>query len=84
MRIEIVVNENGKIIAAVQEKGPLPSRASESGGSKPSAMPMLHAGPGRQRHVFALSDELAAMSLKEVLRTYRFVSDHQGPRLERK
>jgi hypothetical protein len=84
MRIELVVNGAGKIIAAVEQKEPPPPPTSELGRSKPSAMPTLLAGPGQQHHVLALPGELAAMSLKEVLRICRFVSDHQGPRLEKK
>ena len=84
MRIELVVNADGKIISAVEQKEPPPPLLSESGHSKPSAMPTLRTGPGQQHHVLTLSDELARMPLKEVLRTCRFVSDQRGARLERK
>jgi hypothetical protein len=78
MEIELIVNAAGKIIAAVERKAPAPA---EDG--KISTIPSLRAAPGQHHHVIKLSDELAAMPLKEVFRTCRFASDDNGPRLER-
>jgi hypothetical protein len=83
MQIEVVVNEDGKIIAAVEPRPATLISPSASGRESPLAQAMLHARPGQTRHVLTVPAELAGTPLKTILQMCRFVSDADGPRLEK-
>ena len=75
----VLVNENGKIVAAVERK-----TTKLSGNGDVSVQAGLHARPGQSRHVLTMPPELALMPLKEMLRSCHFVQDADGPRLEKR
>jgi hypothetical protein len=83
MDIELLVNENGKIVAAVECRPATLISASASSDGRPLAQAMLRARPGQTRHVLTLPAEIANMPLKTVLQAHRFVCDAEGPRLEK-
>jgi hypothetical protein len=83
MDIELLVNENGKIVAAVECRPAELIGASAPSGEIPLARPTLRARPGQTRHILTLSAEIANTPLKVILQTHRFVIDAEGPRLEK-
>ena len=79
MDVELLVDENGNIVAAVESRAVrLP------GDSGITLRPTMRACPGQVRHVLTMPAELAQLGLKAALRSCRFVHDAAGPRLEKR
>lgn len=79
MEVEVLVNESGKIIAAVERKA-----AKLSGAKEVSIQAILHARQGQTRHIVTMPPELASLSLRAIVRSCRFAQDADGPRLEKR
>jgi hypothetical protein len=76
MELEILVNDSGKIVAAVE-----PRTTKLPGDREVSLRYGLHARSGQTRHVLTVPPELAQMSLRDILVSCRFVDGPGGPRL---
>ena len=90
MTIEVLVNENGTILALnTAHEGQESARRSarEPRGEKSGTLwpPTIGMQPraGQQRHLVTLPAELEGMPLKEIHSAFRLVQDVGGPRLER-
>ena len=90
MTIEVLVDENGTILAlstAHEGQESARRRAREPRGEESVALrpPTIDMPPraGQQRHLVTLPAELEVMPLKEIHALFRLVHDVGGPRLER-